>query len=246
MNLDDKVAVITGGSRGIGLALAKELDREGMKLVLVAKSEDRLKEAICQLSGKEHEYFVCDFSDTEEVKELAKKIKERFHQIDLLVNGAGIGIYKTIEEATVEELEQSLAIGLKATFVLIKEITPLMKESELSLILSIGSGAGVIPMAGRSVYCALKFGLRGLILSLAEEFKRTKTHFCLITLGSTFTNFGPMSIEEKKKEMESGKAYFTPEWVGEKLTEIIKEEKREVEYTLYPGDYGLGWWKPPQ
>jgi hypothetical protein len=86
--------------------------------------------------------------------------------------------------------------------------------------------------------------VRGLTLSLSEEFKNTKTHFCLITLGSTLTSFGPMSFEEKKREMESGKAYFTPSWVAKKLVEIIKDDNREIEYTLYPTDYNLGSYKP--
>lgn len=81
---------------------------------------------------------------------------------------------------------------------------------------------------------------------MAEEFKNTKTHFCLITLGSTLTSFGPMSLEEKKKEMDSGKAYFTPDWVAKKLIEIIKNDDREGEYTLYPGDYGLETWEKLQ
>ena len=54
-----------------------------------------------------------------------------------------------------------------------------------------------------------------------------------------------MSIEEKKREMESGKAYFTPDWVAKKLVEIIKDDEREIEYKLYPGDYGFGTWSPP-
>lgn len=246
MNLKGKVGVITGASRGIGQALARNLDKEGMRLILVAKSKERLKKTLDKLTNPDNTYFACDLADSKEVAKLTSKIKARFSQIDLLVNGAGIGIYKPIEEATVEELEKSLAIGVKAPFLLTKNLTPLMTKSELSLILNIGSGAGVIPMAGRSIYCTTKFALRGTTLSLAEEFKRTKPHFCLITLGSTLTSFGPLSLEEKKREMESGKAYFTPEWVGKKLTEIIKDDQREVEYTLYPSDYSLDWQKPFQ
>jgi len=55
-----------------------------------------------------------------------------------------------------------------------------------------------------------------------------------------------MSLEEKKENQVKGMAYFTPKWVAKKLVEIIKDDKREVEYTIYPGDYGFGWWKKPQ
>jgi short-subunit dehydrogenase len=114
-----------------------------------------------------------------------------------------------------------------------------------SLVLSIGSGAGVIPMRGRAAYCTSKFGLRGLMLTLAEEYQGQEPKFCLITLGSTMTSFGPLSIEEKKEKQKNGSPYFTPEWVADKLVEIIKDDNREVEYTLYPGDYGLGTWQKP-
>ena len=92
-----------------------------------------------------------------------------------------------------------------------------------------------------------EFALRGFTLSLSEEYKRIgNPKFCLITLGSTLTSFGPMNFGDKKEEMEKGKAYFTPNWVTQKLTEIIKDDKREIEYTLYPGEYGLGEWKKPE
>jgi 3-oxoacyl-[acyl-carrier protein] reductase len=138
-------------------------------------------------------------------------------------------------------------IGVTSVFIFTKELMTNLSSSSDSLVLNIGSGAGVIPMSGRSLYSSMKFALRGLTLSLAEEFKRMENpKFCLITLGSTLTSFGPMSFEEKKKDMESGKAYFTPEWVSDKLTEIIRDENREVEYTLYPGDYGFGEWHKPE
>lgn len=243
MDLKGKIAVITGGSRGIGQALAKKLDEEGMKLVLIAKSEERLKDSVKQLSGEGHAYFACDLSSIEEVGTLTQKIKEKYKGIDLLVNGAGIGVYKPIEEATVEEMEESLAIGVKATFVLVKELAPLMAKSDLSLVINIGSGMGVMAAPGRSIYCTMKFALRGLTLSLAEEFKRSKPNFCLMTLGSVLTSFGPMSMEEKRLDMESGKAYLTPEWVAGQMVEIIKNENREVEYPLYPSDYSNQWQK---
>ena len=97
-------------------------------------------------------------------------------------------------------------------------------------------------MSGRSIYCATKFAVRGLTLSLAEEFRRTSVEFCLITLGSVLTSFGPMSFDEKKSEMEKGKkAYFTPDWVAKKLISIMKDEDRRSEYTLFPSNYVAEW-----
>lgn len=246
MILKDKLAVVTGATGGIGRELVKKLDHEGVQLVLISKSEIELQNLVKNLKGKNNSYFVCDLSSQDAVQKLTHQISEKFKTIDILINAAGIGIYKPIEDATLDEWNNSININVTSQFLMIKGLENSLKSSEYSLILNIGSGAGVIPMAGRSVYCTTKFAVRGLTLSLAEEFKRTKTHFCLITLGSTLTSFGPMSFDEKKKEMESGKAYFTPDWVAKKLTEIIKNDKRELEYQLYPGDYGLGTWEKPQ
>jgi short-subunit dehydrogenase len=180
-------------------------------------------------------------------KKIANQISEEHKNIDILINCAGIGIYKPLEDLTLEDWNRSMNICTKSSFLFMKNLLKNISNSDNSLILNIGSGAGAIPMAGRSAYCAAKFALRGITLSLAEEYKRIgKPKFCLITLGSTLTSFGPLSFEEKKLEMEKGKAYFTPEWVAEKLTEIIKDENREMEYVLYPGDYGFGEWEVPE
>jgi len=241
MDLKGKIAIITGGSRGIGLALAKELAKEGMELILVAKEESGLKEAVGKLSGNGHVYFACDLAEIEEVKKLASRIKEKFDRIDVLVNGAGIGVYKPIEEVSYEDWKNSFSIGVDAPYFLTQELLPLLGKSELSLVINIGSGMGVIPAAGRSVYCSMKFALRGMTLSLAEEFKRTKPHFVLLTLGSVLTGFGPLSLAQKKEEALKGKAYLTPQWVSEKIIEIIKDGGKQTEYTFYPSDYKDEW-----
>lgn len=221
MELKDKIILLTGADGGIGSVLKNKLEKEGAKIISVSKTAD------------------FDLTKDEDIKSLVNKVKNEYGQIDILINGAGIGIYKNLVDLNEEEFEYSLKLNLTVPFILIKELLP------KSLVLTIGSGAGVIPMRGRTAYCTSKFGLRGLILTLAEEYQGQEPKFCLITLGSTLTSFGPLTIEEKKEKQKNGAPYFTPEWVAEKLVEIIKDEKREVEYTLYPGDFGLGTWKKP-
>lgn len=240
MNLDSKVIVITGATGGIGRELVKKLDNENAKLILISKTESELQNLLKTLKNKDNKYYVCDLSNQKNSIKVSQQIKNDFNNIDVIIHCAGVGVYKPIEEIEIDDWNKSFEINVTSSFIFTKNLSP------TNLVLNIGSGAGVIPMAGRSAYCASKFALRGLTLSLSEEFKRIgNPKFCLITLGSTLTSFGPMNFENKKVEMEKGKAYFTPEWVGEKLIEIIKDEKREVEYTLYPGDYGFGEWSKP-
>lgn len=238
MELKGKTVLITGASKGMGNSIAKKLAEDGANLILVARTEETLKDLVKNLGGGNHKYYACDLGDIKQVLSLSENISKDFEKIDVLINGAGIGVYKPIEEVSFDEWKKSFSIGLDAPFFLTQKLLPLLDKSEKSIVINIGSGMGVIPAAGRSVYCSLKFGLRGMTLSLAEEFKRTKIQFVLLTLGSVLTGFGPKTIEEKKNE---GKAYLTPEWVAERVSEIIKEDGKAVEYTFYPSDYKEEW-----
>ena len=238
MELRGKTVLITGATKGMGNSIAKKLAQDRANLILVARNEENLKDLVKNLGNGNHKYYVCDLSDISQVLNLSENISRDYIKIDVLINGAGIGVYKPIEEVTLEEWRKSLSIGLDAPYFLTQKLLPLLSKSEKSIVINIGSGMGVIPAPGRSVYCSLKFGLRGMTLSLAEEFKRTKIQFVLLTLGSVLTGFGPKTIEEKRNE---GKAYLTPEWVAERVLEIIKENGRAVEYTFYPSDYKEEW-----
>ncbi len=240
MNLENKTIVITGSTGGIGREFVKKLDEFGANLVLVSRSEDELANQTKELKSNSC-YFVCDFSNQKSVEELTGKLSKKYKTIDILINMAGVGIYKPVEEITLEEWDLALNINLTSIFILIRGLSKNLQKSKDSLVLNIGSGAGVIPMAGRASYCSTKFALRGLTLSLAEEYKRTHVNFCLITLGSTLTSFGPKSLDEKRNEMDSGKAYFTPTWVAGKLLSIILDKDRMVEYTLFPSNYLSEW-----
>lgn len=243
MNLEGKIAVITGATGGIGLEIVRELDRGGVRCVLISRTEDKLKDLFLTLKTPHGKYYACDFGNTSEVVKLAKTILSDVKHVDILINAVGVGVYSSIEDVTEEDWDTTFDIGVKSPYFLIKNLAAGMLGEEESLVLNIGSGAGVMPMAGRSVYSASKFALRGMTLSLAQEFKGTNTRFSLMTLGSTLTEFGPLSLEDKKSEMDSGKAYFTPEWVAKKVSEIIKEKEIKDEYTFFPSDYKEGWAK---
>lgn len=223
-----KNAVVIGGTGGIGSSLVKALKASGYKVLSIARSSD--------ISG--------DLTDYEQINEAIRQIKKSVDRIDLLVNAAGVATYKNLTDVSDKELQEAFMVNVIAPAIFTRELIPLMNH-EGSLVLNIGSGAGTIPMRGRSVYCATKYALRGLTLSLSEEYEGKNLKFCLITLGSTLTSFGPMSLEEKKKEHAKSKAYFPVEWVVNKLVEVIEDENRENEITLFPGDYGFGTWKKP-
>lgn len=224
-----KIAVVIGATGGIGSKLVEALKTNGFEVISIARSSEDIS---------------CDLTNYEQIGSAVREIKKRVKKIDLLVNAAGIGTYKNLQEVPDTEIRESFMVNVIAPIMFIRDLIPLMNHKD-SLILNIGSGAGTTPMRGRSIYCATKYALRGLTLSLAEEFKGRFPRFCLITLGSTMTDFGGKTVEEKKKELEQGRAYFTPQWIADKLLEIINNEDRDTEITLFPGDYGFGTWKKP-
>ena len=238
MNINGKTAVVVGATGGIGREIVKSLDKEGVTLILVSKTESELQNLLKSLDGKNHKYYVCDLSNEKETEKVAKQISEDYMTIDILINAAGVGIYKTFEELTLPEWNLSMNINLNSVFVMTKGLIKSLNNSKDSFVVSLGSGMGVNPEPERTAYCTSKFALRGLMLTLAEEYKRFKNpKFCLFTLGSVLTSFGPMSFEEKKKSMESGKGYLTPDWVAQKLIEVIKSDEKQVEYSFSSPDY---------
>lgn len=237
MELHNKTILLTGASKGIGLELSKHLAKEGATLILIGRNfQDK------DLSGN-HKYIEADLTKPEGIQKIKNEIKDT--KIDVLINMAGIGIYKSLEELTLEDFYLSQQLNVMVPFLLTKTVLEDLKQSEIGLVLNIGSGAGTMPFKNRSAYCASKYALRGMSLSLSEEFQDKKPHFCLITLGSTLTTFAGKSIEEQEEKIKTGNAIFPVEYVAKELVNIIKDENRKDEIVLYPGDRGFGEWKKP-
>ncbi len=227
---------MTGASGGIGIALAKSLSESGFRLVMVSRTADESKK-LSSMFGSDNKYYDCDLSVVDNVKKLGERIKNEIENIHILIHGAGIGVYKSFEEVSDEDWINSFNINITSPFVLTSRLMEKLSRNEDSLVLNIGSGSGVIPMKNRSVYCATKFAMRGWSLSLSKEFTNRFPGFCVVTLGSILTEFGPLTIEDKKSLMQNGKDYLTPEFVAGKITEIINNPNREEEYEIYPKGY---------
>lgn len=237
MGLKGKVAVITGAGGGIGAVLAERLRKAGVVCILIEKHIsllDRFKD----LMDQQIFIYECDLADQASLGRLTDKISSNFKHIDFLFNIAGIGVYKNIEDLSISEWTNSVAVNLTAPFILIKELLPLFKKSDKPFVLNFGSGMGRMPRAGRVAYCASKFGLRGMSLSLDRELKKENIDVSLLTLGSVMTNFGSGGIEHRKEMEKKGKKYLTAEEVAAEVLKIAASENKKAEYFLYPDGYG--------
>lgn len=221
-----KTAIITGANGGIGKILVKRFEEEGIRCVCIDRDGD-----------VSDNFLPCDFTKHEEIENLVNTIALKFESIDILVNLAGIGIYKNIEDLSLKEWNDSMSINLTAPYILTKGLLSLLKKSDNPIVINFGSGMGVEPTAGRIAYCASKFGLRGLSLSLSKEFQDKNVKVVHLTLGSIMTNFGTGGLEQRKKLEKEGKNYLDPNEVVEKVVGILNSSDPKPEYVIYPEGY---------
>jgi 3-oxoacyl-[acyl-carrier protein] reductase len=178
-SLNGHVAVITGGSSGIGLAVARAVTAEGMAVAIAARDAKRLNQAAADLaavsaSGSKHPGAAvlavpADVAKADDVARLIDQAMARFGRIDLLVNNAGTYREGDIDELTEAEWDEVQAVNLKGAFLCTRAVLPIMKRQRLGYIVNIASIAGKTGFGGASAYCASKFGMVGLTESLLEE-----------------------------------------------------------------------------
>ncbi len=168
---DKPVAIVTGGSRGIGAAIVKRLAKDGMHVVAVARNVDKLQ-AICdevKAAGGSAEPVACDIADSAAVTKLIEDAFEKHGRLDVLVNNAGItkdGLILRMEDA---DFDTVINTNLKSAFVAIRSAARPMMRNKFGRIINISSVSGVIGNAGQANYAASKAGLIGLSKSVAKE-----------------------------------------------------------------------------
>jgi len=172
--LAGKVALVTGGSSGIGLAVARCFLAEGAKVAIAGRNEDKLRRAVADLAGDDRlAHQAADVADPEQVRRMVDGVLQRWGAIDLLVNNAGLNIKERgIRELTPESWQLLLRANLDGAFYCVHAVLPQMLQRHDGLIINISSTAGkrAGPLGG-AAYAASKFGMRALGICLAAEEK---------------------------------------------------------------------------
>ena len=170
--LKGKVAVITGGTRGIGFATVKKFLENEAKVVLLGSKQETVEKAIKELKQINSSYEVIGFypnlSSKEEMDEVFKKVKEIYGHIDILINNAGISSKTKIEDYTDEEYEKITNLNIKSVFNCSKEIIPYLKETK-GVILNTSSMVSIYGQPSGVMYPTTKFAVNGITKSLARE-----------------------------------------------------------------------------
>jgi len=171
IDLTGRTAVITGGSRGLGEAMAKALAEAGAWIALVARDTQKLAEvrdAIAK-SGGVAEFFVGDVTSEADVARVAGEVKQRFGAPQILVNNAGINIRKNLVDYTLEEFRSVMDASLTSTFLMCRAFVPGMKGTGYGRVINMSSIMGHVSLPGRTAYSSAKTALLGLTRALALE-----------------------------------------------------------------------------
>jgi 3-oxoacyl-[acyl-carrier protein] reductase len=202
MELKGKVTVVTGGSSGIGKAIATKLAERGSKLAIIARSVDRLEEVKKLLSDQvKTEIYVCDVSDSKQVKETFEKISKDFGHIDYLVNNAGISTSKPMEELTEEDFDNEVAVNFKGVYLCTTYVYPLMKLG--GAIVNIGSYRARAGTPKTSpAYAASKAAVINLTKSYAMQLAKYGIRVNCVSPGRIHsTGISKSWGEEKRKKL---------------------------------------------
>ncbi|HEY4715625.1 MAG TPA: SDR family oxidoreductase [bacterium] len=231
-----KVVIVTGASEGIGRALSLGFAREGARVVLSARSEERLKSAVYEITqnGGMAIYVKADVSQRQEVENLFKCAIEKFSRVDILVNNAGVGLYGDLEMLDDESLNRVFRVNVMGPLYCIQSAIPAMKKQGGGHIVNISSVAGRRAMPGFGGYAMTKFALHALSESLRTELMPWNIHVTVISPGLIRTEFSKHAVRPAGASaafsMESRR--MTPEVCAAKIIDAVYCRKREQVITL--------------
>ncbi len=224
--LAGQTALVTGGTRGIGLAVARSLLHKGVQVVLCSRCAADVTETVetlhseftAKISG-----IACDLRSYSQVQEMFRFAETEVGSIDILINNAGVGSFHNLEEIEIEEWSRTIETNLSGVFYCCKEVLPQMKRRGGGYIINIGSLAGKQAFAGASAYCASKFGLVGFSESLMQEVRHDHIKVSYVMPGSVNTSFARGGEQDPATTWK-----LLPEDVAQVIIDLLEMEPRAL------------------
>ena len=243
-NLTDKVAIVTGASRGIGEAIAKQLSSCGAKIILIARNSDQLvavKETIIS-NGGIAESIAGDVSNLNSISEIVTNTIDKWGRIDILVNNAGIARDNIIMRMKEDDWDSVMNINLKGCFNGIKSVARPMIKNKAGRIINITSVIGQIGNAGQSNYAASKAGIMGLTKSMAKELGSRNITVNAVAPGYITTDMTNELNDEVKEQMKSSiplRRLGTPDDVANLVCFLASDEAGYITGQTFNVDGGM-------
>jgi NAD(P)-dependent dehydrogenase (short-subunit alcohol dehydrogenase family) len=225
MDYKGKTAIVTGSTKGIGRAIAEALLGAGMNVCVSARNIEGIERTVRELEGVGEGGVTgaaCDVRDYEEVRALFEHAVAEFGGVDVLVNNAGVGIYKPVEEISPEEFRAVLETNLFGVFYCTHEAIPLMKQRGGGYIVNISSLAGTNAHPRMAAYNASKFGLNGFSEALMQEVRHDGIKVSYVMPGSVNTEFGGDTVSAEKSWQ------LQPVDVARVVTDLLAHDERSL------------------
>ncbi len=246
MTMGESVALVTGGSRGIGRAVCLELAKQGVRIALnYAGSEQAAREAaeLCRELGVEAEVFQADVSDPAQCARLVKEVKERFGRLDILVNNAGISRDSLMLTAREADYEAVLNTNLRGAYFCTKEASRIMLRQKYGRIINMSSVVGLHGNAGQTMYAASKAGLVGLTKAAAKEFAAKGITVNAVAPGMIATDMTGSLPETARQQMLSAIPVGypgEPEDIAKAVSFLARPDSRYITGQVLGVDGGMG------
>ncbi len=245
MTFENKTAVVTGGSRGIGLAIATKLAKGGANIAILYVGDEsegiKAKEELLQYGTKVEQYF-CDVSDFEASKQVVDRVIEEFGGIDILVNNAGITRDKFVLNMEEKDFDAVIGVNLKGTFNMIKHTYKHFMKKRYGRIVSTSSIVGIMGNAGQANYAASKAGIIALTKSVAKELAGRGVTANAVApgyIGTDMTNVLSDKVKDAMKAQIPAKRIGTPEDVADVVAFLCSDDAAYVTGEVIRVDGGL-------
>jgi len=229
-DLRGRVAIITGASSGIGRELALAFAREGTRLVLAARREEKLREVAKAVSAMEGEALVVptDVGVQAQVEHMIEATMSRFGRIDILVNNAGYGLFASVEDTTTDDVRRIMEVNFMGAFYGIKAVLPIMRQQGWGHIINVSSVVGKRALPYSSAYCATKSAMIALSESLRVEVAGTGIDLSVVCPAGTATEF--FDVAENKFDRRVGPAGLVQSaaQVAQRIVTIARNPRPEV------------------
>jgi short-subunit dehydrogenase len=232
MDIQDKVAIVTGASGGIGLATAKLLTQKGARVGLAARSETKLRSLSRKLP---HSLPIpTDMTRSSEIKQMIRQAKEHFGRIDILINNAGQGYDAPVDKINIRTFRQIFELDLVGPLIAMQQVIPIMRTQKEGSIVNVSSGTALMTLPNMGPYASLKGALASLSLTAREELQADGIRVSVVYPYITLTDFEKntlKAVEEEPWEDDGDGTFFpsdTAEFVAEKILEGIQGGAAEI------------------